>query len=113
VLRTVYQFFSVSLDTTNAYGNDNDGGVTPYGSVTSNAVTVTVSGGTAPYTYAWEYVDGSIAVVPVAPTSASTTFTATVGSEYPTIAIYRCKVTDANGEIIYTANVNIQLEWYY
>ena len=65
------------------------------GSVTTNSVTVTPSGGTGPYTYAWANVEGDTATVN-SPTSATTTFTHTLTLVSPTKSgQYECTVTDA------------------
>lgn len=70
-------------------------GTTLAGPVTSNAVTLTATGGTAPYTYLWELVSGDSAVIPDSPNSASTTFSAVVYHNQTKEAVYRGKVTDA------------------
>jgi hypothetical protein len=70
------------------------GGYLGSSTVTTNAVTVTPTGGTAPYTYAWAYVSGDTFTID-ASTAATTTFTRTVGSSTMYSAVYRCTVTDA------------------
>jgi hypothetical protein len=67
--------------------------------------TVTPSGGTAPYTYAWSITVGTCTIN--SPTSASTRFTKTgvnSGTEYDATA--QCVVTDALGS---TATVTVSL----
>jgi hypothetical protein len=66
---------------------------------TTSSVTVSVTNGRAPFTYAWSYVSGSGATVN-SPTSATTTFTRDAagspgGTQY--VGVYRCTVTDATG----------------
>lgn len=81
--------FSVSINPFNAYG-DRLG----RGSVTTDAVTATVTGGTGPFTYAWAYVSGDSFTIN-SPTSATTTYTGSITvlgqSKY---GVYRCTVTD-------------------
>jgi hypothetical protein len=74
--------------------------------ITSSSVTVTPTGGTAAYTYAWTKVSGDTLTVN-SPTSASTTFTASVTSSKT--AIYRCTVTDSLATTA-TADVTITLD---
>lgn len=62
--------------------------------VTSNNVTVTAAGGTAPYTYSWTKVSGDTLTV-TAPTADTTQFTATLFKNTERAATYRCTVTDA------------------
>ena len=75
-------------------------------SVTTGSVTVTPSGGSAPYTYAWTNVSGTTATVNSA-TSATTTFTRNAagsngGTNYT--GVYRCTVTDSAAR---TASVDV------
>lgn len=65
------------------------------GNVTTNSVTVTPSGGTGPYTYAWALVTGDTFTVNSA-TSATTTFTISItAAGQDKSATYRCTVTDS------------------
>ncbi len=110
VLRTVYQYLSISLDVTAIAGYNS--GAASAGTVATAAVTGTVSGGTAPYTYLWERVDGSATVTATTGTAAATTFSATVNEATGGIfATFRLKVTDVNGAIAYSPNVFIELYW--
>lgn len=68
------------------------------GVVTSNAVVVTVTGGTAPYTYAVTLVSGdAIDNNHTLPTSNTVTFSQFVASGGSLSAIYRWDVTDSTG----------------
>lgn len=59
----------VSLDTTHATGT------TTGTSATSNTVSATVSGGTAPYSYSWAVTnEGDAAIFAVSPTTPATAF---------------------------------------
>ena len=64
------------------------------GTVTTGSVTVTASGGTGPYTYAWTNVSGDTFTV-TSPTAATTTFSITVAVDEVKTAQYRCTVTDS------------------
>lgn len=64
-----------------------------FGPLTTNSVTVTPSGGTAPYTYAWSFVSGDTVTIN-SPTSATTTFTGDPVGYSVLSSVYRCTVTD-------------------
>ena len=73
--------------------------------ITSEVITVTPSGGTVPFTYAWTRLSG--AGIALSPTSASTVFQAT--SVLATkIGVFRCTATDALGN---TATAEVTLEF--
>jgi len=75
-------------------------------SVTTNAVTPTISGGTGTYsTYLWEHVSGA-AFVPNSPNSASTTFTVTLPSNRSLTAQMSLTVTDSAG-VSTTKNISV------
>lgn len=66
------------------------------GTLTTDAVTVTPSGGTGPYTYAWAYVSGYASFTTNSPTSATTDWTGTLSTPgQERSATYRCTVTDS------------------
>ena len=77
-----------------------DGGLGYY---VSGDVTATPSGGTTPYTYAWERVSGYVAAGAIGPTSAVTPFVSLFG----TTTVFKCLVTDSLGVTAYTNNVSI------
>jgi hypothetical protein len=109
-LRTVFQYLSVALNTTVVTGSNS--GAASSGSVTSSTVTGTVSGGVAPYTYAWQYVSGDATVAANTPTAANTSFTnASVPDALPKIAEYQLQVTDNNGAVVVSELVEVQLYW--
>lgn len=64
------------------------------GLLTTGSVTVTPSGGTGPYTYAWAIDTGDTFTIN-APTSATTTFSVTLGGDESAAAVYTCTVTDS------------------
>ncbi len=87
----------------------NDAGT---GTATTNATTITPSGGVAPYTYAWTTLsyDGGVPPNINAPTSATTTFTQTsIGPGVFIFASFRCTVTDA---VLATTTVDINATFY-
>lgn len=64
------------------------------GSVTSATVTVTASGGTSPYTYAWTKISGD-AITATLSTSATTAFSGTVALGETLTAQFECEITDS------------------
>lgn len=66
------------------------------GTATTNTVTVTASGGTSPYTYAWTKKSGDTLTVN-SPTSNATTFSGTPGAGNAFISTYTCTITDSAG----------------
>lgn len=82
--------------------------------VTSESVTVTISGGRAPFTFAWERTDdilGDWSIIN--PASQSTAFrVAGLGPGVGDTAEFACTVTDANGTEVITGNVLVYAENY-
>lgn len=80
--------------------------------VTTSSANCIVSGGVAPYTYAWTYVSGTNAVI-TTPTGQASTFrrsmiTPDVGAPPVTqTGVFRCTVTDGNSN---TATHNVTAE---
>jgi hypothetical protein len=105
-----------TIDPTTVVGNVNattrevtSGGAETVAQSITPAVTLTASGGTAPYSYAWELVSGAN----VNPNGATWTNTfSTVSSNQPAgstrEAIYRCRVTDANGYVGFSPDVTFR-----
>lgn len=77
------------------------------GLVTTAAVTVTPTGGTGPYTYAWTLASGNFTIL--SPTSASTTFRASVTAGETTEDVATCVVTDS---LAATASISIGVAIY-
>jgi len=81
------------------------GGTPTY--TTTNSVTVTPAGGTAPYTYAWTKVSGDDFDIG-APTTATTTFSGTPEFNSDLSGVYRCTVTDDAGSPL-TASITVSV----
>lgn len=109
VLRTVFQYLTATIAATLSASAS---GAASSGVVTSANETVTVTGGTAPYTYAWERVAGNLAVVATAPAAATTSFQATVtDSGSPYVTYFQVTVTDANNAVVTSNMIEVQLTW--
>lgn len=80
-----------------------------FGSCTANTtfVTANATGGSGSYSYAWEYVSGTTASI-VGATSATAQFSRTGSAGQILSGYYRCKVTDTNGAVAYTPNVEVR-----
>jgi hypothetical protein len=74
--------------------------------LTTASTTVTPSGGTAPYTYAWTFVSGDSFTITSA-SAATTTFSATLNEDEFVSGIYRCTVTDSTGGTPLTATADV------
>lgn len=88
-------------------------GTSSSGSVSASA-TCSVSNGQAPYTYAWQHVSGTTFTVSNG-SSATATFSSTIGAS-PGVTttqsgVYRCKVTDAKGTVVYSNNCTVKLSY--
>lgn len=78
--------------------------------VTSDAVTVTATGGNGIYSFSWAWVSGEV-LTPTAPTSATTAFVGSLSHNEATTSVYRCTVvSNAQTEDI---DVTIDLEYTY
>ncbi len=81
----------------------------PAASITTAGVTVTATGGTSPYTYAWTRQSGSTNIAADSASAATTTFTGTSlvsGTTYN--AVFRCTVTD-NAAATATVDVSVTI----
>lgn len=96
----------------NASPNPVSGTTAGTGTAVSNSTTVTPTGGTTPYTYAWARTSYSHPTVPPtigSPASATTTFTQTsIGTGEDYAATFRCTVTDSLGA---TATADVSAVW--
>lgn len=82
------------------------------GSDNPPSVTVTATGGTGPYTYAWSHVSGDSAVQVLSPTAATTAFIANCGKNQTKAAVKRCTVTDSLLASV-TVDVNVSLTYIH
>ncbi|AXQ68323.1 hypothetical protein HOT99_gp294 [Caulobacter phage CcrBL10] len=103
------QTLSVSKNAGNLTGSA-VGGTTP--PTTTQTITATASGGTAPYSYQWEYVSGDTGCL-LANVSDREAYWYLANGDRPSnrTAIWRCKATDAIGNYGYTSNSQITLTW--
>ena len=92
------------------------GSATRFGAGTTNVTTSsafvgTVSGGSTPYSYLWQYVSGDTFTANTN-TSASTTFTAAIsvslGETVTKTGVYQCRVTDAVGAVAYGPECTVE-----
>ncbi len=102
-----YTPLSATAAPANAYGWST--GSTTTGTVQSEAVTATPSGGSGSFTYNWALVSGSSAVTAVSPSSATTSFRST-GVSTSRTAVFRCTVSDGITSAT-TNDVNVTLEY--
>jgi YD repeat-containing protein len=72
-------------------------------------ISVTASGGSGGYTYQWQQVSGpDSSATPTSPTGSSTRWTRTLpNADVQYDYVWRCKVTDSSGGVIYTSNVQV------
>ncbi len=100
VSRVVYRAGGAAVITATASTSYVSGYTRYSSSATTNPVTVTGSGGTGPYTYAWSLLDYTSAIPPTAtaPASATSSFfqTGMIAGDVES-STWRCTVTDANG----------------
>jgi uncharacterized protein YukE len=76
-------------------------------SATTRNATANVSGGVAPFTYAWARTDGGAHSWTInSPASAITSFSTPVSPNSDQVATFACTVTDATGTSATSANVS-------
>lgn len=81
-----------------------------FGTVTTSSTTVIVSGGKAPFAFAWAAVEAFGTWEVTSPTAATTAFrNSSAVDDEAQDAIFRCTVTDANGK---TATVDVTAQAY-
>lgn len=75
-------------------------------------VVVTASGGTPPYSYAWQKVSGHQFTQAASPTSNSTTWFVSGGTLFPPIktSVWRCQVSDSASASVFTSNVSVSID---
>lgn len=97
---------SVTLDTYTLSGSLNGTGYND-----TPTVTATPSGGTAPYTYLWQYVSGDSSIFTTTPTEQQTDFSRYGSYTNTYVANWRCRVTDSASTVAYSSNVTITLNF--
>lgn len=76
------------------------------GTVTTGVTVVTVTGGVAPFAYAWARASGDAVITATADDAAATAFTADIGLGETLAASFACAVTDALGQTAVSNLVN-------
>ena len=101
---------AVTGGTTSVTANSFASGAGDITTTTPTASAGTVSGGATPYSYLWQYVSGTAATV-TSGTSAGTTFSRTIyvisGGFETAEGIYRCRITDSLGAVVYGPNCTV------
>lgn len=115
MLLDVTNFVSAgAIDPTAVIGNVNattrtvtTGGAQTIAQSVTPTVTASASGGAAPYSYEWQFVGGSDLVWPNGLSNQATFSTRTTNQPAASDrqAIYRCRITDANGYVGFTPDV--------
>lgn len=102
----VYGALIATVSTTDVSGFDQ-----APGAPTSDPVTCTPEGGTAPYSYLWSKVSGDTVTI-LNSTSATTEFSFinNTSSFVSKSAVYHCRVTDATSTVVYSPEVSVYLE---
>jgi hypothetical protein len=104
VLRTF--FTSMTATVNNADPSGYEYGTTSASVFTNPATIVSVTGGTAPYAYAWVRLSGDVSVTATVPAGPTTQFTAFLPVDGYATAVFQCTVTDASGA---TATVQVTI----
>ncbi len=71
------------------------------------AITCSGAGGTAPYSYSWEYQSGDTGFTADSPTSNSTQWSHPLGTIGEFYGYWRCKVTDATSAVAYSETITL------
>lgn len=95
---------NVSLSTTDVYGYRSGSGTG-----VTNVTTATVSGGVAPYTYAWTYVSGDNTMSATVPTGVTTAFSASLSVNQEKDAVWQVVAIDNLGATSPPVQVNVTL----
>jgi len=104
-LKQLFGEFIVSLSRSSLTAHTNSAMTVP---VTSLPVTCNVTGGSAPYSYAWSKTSGAAGWSIDSPSAASTTFTSpALGPGDEEVATFICTVTDAAGHVLASSAVTI------
>jgi hypothetical protein len=78
--------------------------------LTTSPISVAAHGGTPGYTYSWVRISGSSSITAVSPSSASTSFTATLSANQEISAVFQCTVTDSSTATVVADAVLVDLE---
>ena len=83
------------------------GGSAVIATSTTPSVTASASGGASPYSFLWQYVRGSNDVSANGSTGSAAFSTRTLNQDHSTTreAVWRCRITDANGVVGYSPEV--------
>lgn len=107
IIRTFFTSMMATINYTVAAGTEY--GVNAATVTTSPPSIISITGGTAPHTYAWSYVSGETGIVATSPTSATTSFSKTLFVDEYVEATWQCLATDSSGATA-TAQVRITLQ---
>lgn len=86
------------------------GGAAVIAQSTTPSVTCTASGGTAPYSFLWQYVRGDSSVTANGSAALAAFSTKTLNQDHSTTreAVWRCRITDTNGIVGYGPEVTFK-----
>jgi len=103
--------FSISGGSTSVSGSDFIFGAGTQNVTTSSASSGTITGGSSPYAFLWQYVSGD-SFTPNTSTSSSTTFTTSitvgVSQSVTKTGVYRCRVTDNASAVIFGPDCTVE-----
>lgn len=92
IARLIFVSITASISPTDAEAS----GFAPI-NLTTNLVTATPVGGSAPDTYAWTWFSGGTGITISSPSTASTAFSAHLTPGQTLLGIAQCTITDAHG----------------